>query len=114
MLITRGNCFVSHFKLCLPFSGFAESISFSVSAVLPPSPIPPNSTLHRPNLPPAPPQPPPKQQRRRKMAIGPGGGQSAEVKGDPAGTGRRRSKRLKMASGIEKHADIVLPSPEAG
>lgn len=79
--------------------GLAENISFRVSSLIPPSPIPPNSTLHQ--LP------------RRNLQGGndPPGRSTTEAERD-AEKGRRRSKRVKVVASKE-NADIFMPLPNA-
>ncbi len=79
-------------------SGLAEALSFNVTSLLPPTPIPPNSTLRRP-----------------------------APRGNPPGVtavggGKRKSKRQKVAevgrdhaemAGQRKPVDILMTSPDA-
>ncbi len=103
------------------FPGLAESISFSVSALIPPSPIPPNSTLHHHHHHHHP-APNPSQRGGRKQPQDPfpsqqGGRKQPPVESKADDSGKRRSKRLRVTSMkdalADSKADIFMPSPVA-
>lgn len=98
------------------FTGLGEAISFSVSSLLPPSPIPINSALGNP---------PEKQGGKGKHRNNNPRPQidasELEVKEEDTGVGgaggRRRSKRIKMAASsssrrAQRNVDIVMTSPD--
>lgn len=90
--------FIYYFRAtCL---GYAESISFNVSSVLPLSPIAPSNKLGT---------------YQRKSARNKPAREDVAA-GGPVDKGKRRSKRLRTMEEEEmakKQADIILPSPDA-